>query len=121
MFALALPKLTWSREFGVEDSWNYDRGIHGGQIIHFGASLKVIENTDFADQWLQKFEQQVLTQLVWRTAVVHFEHETAGECTVRYAAATSSIREVYEDFRAVGCRVEAGIQWTRDPATAKFS
>jgi hypothetical protein len=112
MFSVAMLKL----------EENYDRGIYKGHIIHFGASLKVDPaNTDFADQWLQKFEQQLLTPLVWHTATVHFEHETAGKCTVSYTADIGSLREVYDDFLAVGSRVEARIQWERGPAMTEFS
>ena len=111
MFSSAVLKL----------DWNYDRGIYKGQIIHFGASLKVDPaNTDFADQWLQKFEQQLLTPLVWVTAMIHFEHEIAGKCAVSYAAEMSSVTQVWDEFRDVGSRVEASMQWVRDPTTAKF-
>ena len=108
MFSLALPKL----------EWNYDRGIYKTQIIHFGASLKVDRsNTDFVNQWLDKFEQQLLKPLVWYSAVVHFEHEVAGNCVVSYDAEMNSLHEVFEEFRALGSRVEAKIQWVRKPET----
>jgi hypothetical protein len=112
VFSLSVPKL----------EWNHDRGIYKGQIIHFGANLKAdLADTDFAETWLQKFEQQLLTPLVWRTAAVHFEHEAAGKCTVSYAAESSSLREVLEDFCDVGVRINANImRWAREPAIATF-
>lgn len=106
MFSMPLPKL----------EWNYDRGMYKTQIIHFGASLKVgPSDTGFVNQWLDKFEQQLLTPLVWLTAVVHFEHETAGKCVVNYDADWDSVQRILEDFRAMGSRVEEKTQWVRQP------
>jgi hypothetical protein len=106
MFSLAVPKL----------EWNYDRGLYKTQIIHFGASLKVHgADTAFVDQWLDKFEQHLLRPLVWYTAVVHFEHEVAGRSVVDYEAESSSVGQVLDEFRDVGSRVEASLQWVRQP------
>lgn len=106
MFSLATPKL----------ESNVDRGIYRGQIIHFGAGLKVHPvDTQFVDQWLAKFEQQLLKQLVWLSATVHFEHETAGNCEFRYSTEPDSLRQVMDEFFLLGSRVEASLGWVRQP------
>jgi hypothetical protein len=102
MFGLALPRLGFS----------VDRGIIR-QIIHFGASLKVgIDDTGFADRWLKKFEQHLLARVVWRSAVVHTEHEVAGERVDRFAAEPESLREVREELAETGSLLVRNITWT---------
>jgi hypothetical protein len=107
MFSLAQPKL----------EWNYDRGIYKTQIIHFGASLSLASdhNTAFVNEWLDKIEQLLLKPLIWYTAVVHFEHELEGNCAVRYIAEKDSVHQVIEELHEVGTRVEANIEWERQP------
>lgn len=106
MFSMATPKL----------EWNADRGLYGVQLIHFGASLKVdFADTKFVGQWLEKFEQQLMKPLVWLSARIHFEHEAVGNCEFRYFAEPDSLRQVTEEFCAVGARVDANMGWVRQP------
>ena len=108
MFSLAVPKL----------GFNFDRG-NNPQIIHFGANLKVDRvNTSYADEWLDKFECSLLEQLVWKSAIVHFEHEVAGLCIVNYVVDSNSLMMVLDEFAGVGSRVEATLKWTRKPPVA---
>ena len=102
MFALAHPRLGFS----------YDRGIIRYQIVHFGACLKVDSvDTRFADDWLRKFEERVLSILVWKTAIVHFEHEVAGERVARYRAKPSSLVAVGREFAEIGGWYTEKLEW----------
>lgn len=55
-----------------EPSPSYD---YMGRLIHFGANFKSIENE--WEEWKTKFEN-LLTQLYWLEADVHFKTEYAG-------------------------------------------
>lgn len=107
MFDVASPKLGLS----------FDRGIFQTQIVHFGASLKTADRdgTEFVETWLAKFEKHLLSSLVWLSATVHFEHEILGQGTVHYETTSGSLREVLEEFRLVGTRVQADLEWRRSP------
>lgn len=96
--------------------WNVDRGVYRERIVHFGGSLAVpFRDGGYAEQWLLKFESLLLDTLVWRSAVVHFEDETLGCCQLRYTANQSSIAAVLEEFELVGERVEARLDYIREP------
>ncbi|WP_114779436.1 hypothetical protein [Botryobacter ruber] len=55
-----------------ESSLSYD---YMGRLIHFGANFKSIEHE--WEEWKTKFEN-LLTQLYWLEADVHFKTEYAG-------------------------------------------
>ena len=104
MFAVASPSL----------EGGFDRGLFQGQIIHFGASLKADRlDQELQGLWLAKFETHLLKSLIWQSAGVHFEHELQTRATVHYKATQESLDEALDEFRQVGSKVQAEMDWRR--------
>lgn len=64
------------------------QGTYRTQVIHFGASLKEVED-DWA-AWLSKFEA-LLRRLFWVSAKLHLEAERGGSHTYQWVAEPDQI------------------------------
>jgi hypothetical protein len=70
------------------------QGTYRSQVIHFGASLKEVEQ-DW-EAWLTKFEG-LLTRLYWFSARLHLETEANGSFSYEWLIETDQIDRWLQD------------------------
>lgn len=87
--------------FAITDNSNFPKEgpdfAYGGRIIHFGANFKSIEYE--WKEWRTKFEN-LLSELIWSNAEVHFVTEYTGVQTFRWNINYGSL-DIEKDIKTV--------------------